>query len=131
VTYAPDFTGNLGLTYSVSSIRTTVEYTGSLTGPKRMPDLYVETFGRDRWSPTFTTHDLKVTKTFRDVNGADGVGVDAYLSVENVFDYTQGTPLVGQNDPFGRQDDKPFDTIYTWGPVLGRTFSVGVRMQMR
>jgi outer membrane receptor for ferrienterochelin and colicins len=131
VAYAPDVTGHLGLTYRIRSIGATLEYTGSLTGPKRMPDLYVEDYGRDRWSPTFTTHDLKVTKTFLGVNGPKGVGLDAYLSVENLFDYTQGTPLVGQNDPFGRADDEVFDTIYTWGPIVGRTFSLGVRVNVR
>jgi outer membrane receptor for ferrienterochelin and colicins len=131
VMYAPDFTGSLGLSYSIRSIGANVEYAGSLTGPKRMPDLYVDDYVRDRWSPTFTTHDLKITKEFLNVNGPAGVGVDAYFSVENLFDYTQGTPLVGQNDPFGRKDNKVFDTIYTWGPIVGRTFSVGVRVHLR
>jgi outer membrane receptor for ferrienterochelin and colicins len=131
VAYAPDFTGRFGLTYSIRSLGATVEYTGSLTGPKRMPDLYVETYGRDRWSPTHATHDLKITKEFLDVNGPAGVGFDVYVSVENLLDYTQGTPLVGQDDPFGRKDDRVFDTIYTWGPIVGRTGSVGVRMTVR
>ncbi|WP_258096171.1 TonB-dependent receptor [Salinibacter sp. 10B] len=131
VTYAPDYMGNVGLSYNINAIGATVEYTGSLTGPKRMPDLYVETYGRDRWSPMFTTHDLKLTKEFLGVNGPSGVGVDAYLTVENLFDYTQGSPLVGQDDPFGRQDDTVFDTIYTWGPMVGRTVSLGVRMTLR
>lgn len=60
------------------------------------------------------------------------MGVDAYLSVENLFDYTQGSPLVDASAPFDRDNDgKPFDTIYTWGPVVGRTVSVGVRVNVR
>jgi outer membrane receptor for ferrienterochelin and colicins len=131
VTYAPEYTGSLGVTYHVHGPEIDVEYSAGLTGPKRMPDLYVEAYGRDRWSPAFTTHDLKLTKGFLDVNGPAGVGFDAYLTVENLFDYTQGSPLVGQYDPFGRKDDKAFDTIYTWGPIVGRTVSLGVRLTVR
>ena len=127
VTYAPDYMGSVGATYTLPSIGATVEYTGRLTGPKRMPDYYVEEFGRDRWSPPHATHDLKVTKAFLGVNGPMGVGFEAYLAAENLFDYTQGSPLVDAGRPFG----SAFDTIYTWGPIVGRTFSVGVRMNVR
>ncbi|WP_199774241.1 TonB-dependent receptor [Salinibacter altiplanensis] len=132
MTYAPDFTGSVGATYAFRAIGTEVEYAGRLTGPKRMPDYYVERFGRDRWSPTHTTHDLKVTTEFLDVNGPTGMGVEAYVSVENLLDYTQGSPLVDASAPFDRDDNgKPFDTIYTWGPIVGRTVSVGMRVNVR
>jgi len=104
-----------------------VAYGARLVGPKRMPDGYVEEFGRARRSPTYTVHNLKVTKEFSSVNGPRGVGVEAYLSVENLFNYTQGSPLVDAAHPFSDR----FDTIYTWGPIVGRTFSLGVRMNLR
>ncbi len=127
VTYAPDYTGTLGATYQVRSVGVEVDYTANLVGPKRMPDFYVETFGRDRESPVYTTHDVKLVKAFGDVNSARGVGFDVYLSVENLFDRTQGSPLVDADMPFSPE----FDTIYTWGPIVGRTFSLGVRMNLR
>jgi outer membrane receptor for ferrienterochelin and colicins len=34
---------------------------------------------------------------------------------------------VGAATPFS----PAFDTIYTWGPIVGRTFSLGVRMNLR
>ena len=132
VTYAPDFTGSFGATYTLSPIGVEVEYAGRLTGPKRMPDYYVESFGRDRWSPTHATHDLKIKKEFLDVSGPTGIGVDTYLSVENILNYTQGSPLVDASAPFDRDNDgRPFDTIYTCGPMVGRTVSVGVRVNVR
>ncbi|WP_251963676.1 TonB-dependent receptor [Salinibacter ruber] len=132
VTYAPDFTGSFGATYTLFPIGVEVEYAGRLTGPKRMPDYYVESFGRDRWSPTHATHDLKIKKEFLDVSGPTGIGVDTYLSVENILNYTQGSPLVDASAPFDRDNDgRPFDTIYTWGPMVGRTVSVGVRVNVR
>ena len=127
VTYAPDYTGTLGATYQVRTLGIEVDYTANLVGPKRMPDFYVETFSRDRTSPAYTTHDVKLVKEFGDVNSARGVGFDVYLAAENIFDRTQGSPLVDADRPFSPQ----FDTIYTWGPIVGRTFSLGVRMNLR
>ncbi|WP_138431481.1 TonB-dependent receptor [Fodinibius saliphilus] len=127
LTYAPDFTGSWGLTYWQRSWDLKASYTGNLVGPKRMPDNYVQNFGRDRWSPTYATHDFKVTKEFTNVNSKNGLGIETYISVENIFNYTQGSPLVDANNPFGAE----FDTIYTWGPVIGRTFSIGARLNIR
>ena len=127
VAYAPDYTGSAGLTYQWRAVGLEVDYGANLVGPKRMPDSYVEDFGRARWSPAHATHDLKLTKTFTNVNDSRGVGVETYLSVENLFDYTQGSPLVDAANPFSDQ----FDTIYTWGPIVGRTVALGVRLNLR
>jgi outer membrane receptor for ferrienterochelin and colicins len=127
MTYAPDYTGTIGATYQVRALGLEVDYTANLVGPKRMPDFYVEAFGRNQESPTYTTHDVKLVKAFGDVNSARGVGVDVYLAAENLFDRTQGSPLVDADTPFS----STFDTIYTWGPIVGRTFSLGVRMDLR
>lgn len=127
LTYAPDFTGSWGATYKLRNWNMEIGYTGNLVGPKRMPDNYVRNFGRNRWSPTYTKHDLKITKEFTNVNSANGLGIEAYISVENMFDYTQGSPLVDASTPFSPQ----FDTIYTWGPIIGRTLSVGARLNIR
>lgn len=126
LTYAPAYTGNLGVTYRFRW-RLSLDYTANLTGPKRMPDNYVEDYGRDRWSPAHAIHDLKLTKEFTDVNSPQGVGLEAYFSAGNLFDYTQDSPLVGAETPFSPD----FDTIYTWGPVVGRTLALGVRLNLR
>ncbi|HBQ58356.1 MAG TPA: TonB-dependent receptor [Balneolaceae bacterium] len=125
--YAPEFTGVFGATYNIRSLDLSLGYNGNLVGPKRMPDGYVENFGREPWSPSYSTHDLKITKEFTSVNSEDGVGFEVYASAENIFNYTQGSPLVGAGNPFGPN----FDTIYTWGPILGRTFSIGARLNLR
>lgn len=127
LTYAPDYTGSFGATYDVRSLDLSLGYNSNLVGPKRMPNSYVENFERDQWSPAFSTHDLKITKEFADVNSSKGIGFEAYISVENIFDYTQGSPLVDARNPFGPD----FDTIYTWGPIVGRTFSLGARINLR
>lgn len=127
LTYAPDFIGSFGATYDIRSFDLSFGYNGNLTGPKRMPDNYVDDFGREGESPTYSTHDLKITKEFSNVNSSNGIGFEVYGSVENIFNYTQGSPLVDPGDPFGPN----FDTIYTWGPIVGRTFSLGARINLR
>ncbi|SMO54925.1 TonB-dependent receptor [Fodinibius sediminis] len=125
--YAPKYIGAFGASYNIKAVKLSIGYSGSLVGSKRMPDSYVKGFGRDRWSPAYTTHDIKLTREFANVNNARGLGFEAYLSVENLFNYTQGSPLVGADAPFGPQ----FDTIYSWGPMVGRTFAAGMRLNLR
>jgi outer membrane receptor for ferrienterochelin and colicins len=128
LTYAPDFIGSFGATYQSQNLNLEFGYTGNLVGSKRMPDNYVQNFGRDRWSPAYTTHDIKITKEFSNVNNTNnGIGIEAYLSAENIFDFIQGSPLIDASDPFSPQ----FDTIYTWGPIIGRSFALGVRLNIR
>jgi outer membrane receptor for ferrienterochelin and colicins len=127
LTYAPSYIGSWGATYSFNDWNATFSYTGNLVGPKRMPDSYVKDFAHDQWSPVYTTHNLKATKEFSNVNSKNGVGIEAYVSIENLFNYTQGSPFVDAGNPFGPK----FDTIYTWGPILGRTVSVGARLNLR
>ncbi|MDR9419665.1 TonB-dependent receptor plug domain-containing protein [Gracilimonas sp.] len=127
IMYAPKYTGVFGATYTILSLDLSLGYNGSLVGPKRMPDNYAEEFDRSSRSPTYSTHDIKITKEFADVNSDKGVGFEAYLSAENIFNYKQGSPLVGAANPFGPE----FDTIYTWGPIICRTFSIGARLNLR
>ncbi|WP_234571566.1 TonB-dependent receptor [Rhodohalobacter sp. 614A] len=126
--YAPDYLGTFGATYDIRSLDgLSFGYNGNLVGPKRMPNNYVEDFGLDEWSPAYSTHDLKITKEFTNVNSPNGIGFEVYVSAENIFDFKQDSPLVDPQDPFGPN----FDTIYTWGPIVGRTFSLGARLNLR
>ena len=127
LTYAPEYTGVFGASYTIRPLDISIGYNGNLVGSKRMPVNYSEDFGRDAWSPAYSTHDLKITKEFSSVNSSSGIGFESYISAENIFNYTQGSPLVDAGNPFGPD----FDTIYTWGPILGRTFSVGLRLNFR
>jgi len=127
IAYAPDFLGNFGLSYELRDIEASINYSGSLVGSKRMPDNYVNDFGRNRQSPVFATHDIKITKEFSSVNDPSGIGIEAFLSAENIFNFTQQSPLVDASTPFS----DTFDTIYTWGPVVGRTITLGARLNLR
>lgn len=49
---------------------------------------------------------------------------EAYIGVENIFDFTQSNPIIDPQNPFGQY----FDTSYIWGPTTGRNFYLGFRL---
>ena len=76
-------------------------------------------------SPSYITMDLRVAKEFSD-------NLNAYIGVNNLFDYTQAgegqSPLfwvAGERDEVGLQSDG-FDVTYIHGPLRGREFYAGI-----
>ncbi len=49
---------------------------------------------------------------------------EAYVGVENIFDFTQSNPIIDPQNPTSQY----FDTSYIWGPTTGRTFYLGFRL---
>ncbi len=113
-TFAPRFRGVWTVSKGVGE-RLTLDWTGSLTGPMRLP-AYEEPHTRPTRSGSYAVHNLQATLTLpRDV--------ELRVSVKNVGDFRQGSPLVAPGDPFG----EAFDTNYVWGPIVGRRIVVGAR----
>lgn len=50
-------------------------------------------------------------------------GLELWVALRNVFDYTQPAPLIGAEDPFA----EAFDASYIYGPLQGRNGVIGVR----
>lgn len=113
--FAPTFTGTAGLTYTHPGPNVVLDYTGTLTGPMRLPE-YAAPFQRPTRSRTYSAHNVQATWK------RDG-GIQIYGAVKNVFNFTQGSPLVDPGNPFGEN----FDTAYVWGPIQGRRFVLGAR----
>ncbi len=113
--FSADFMGTWSASYTLGDA-VTVDYTGSLTGPMRLPE-YDAPFQRDTESPTYTIHSVQA-------NVAVKPGFELYGGVKNIFDYTQVSPLIDPTDPFGDN----FDTAYVYGPMQGRRFIVGMLM---
>ena len=89
----------------------------------KLPE-YKEPFQRPRYSPTFSIHNLQVTKEF---SLSKGDIIQTYMSFENIFDYTQPTPLIDPHNPFGDH----FDTAYVYGPIYGGHIGFGIRYTLR
>ena len=78
--FAPNVRGVLSATYNVRSLPMRIDYTGSITGPMRLP-AYAAPFTRAVRSPTYSTHNVQTS--WRIENGAE-----FYLSVKNVSSTT-------------------------------------------
>jgi len=115
VTFAPDFKGVFSLSYKAPR-GVTLDYTGTVVGPMEMPE-YDPPFERRKRSPVYSIHNLQANLDL-------GEGRQLYASVKNLFDWTQGSPLVDPGNPFGDN----FDTAYVYGPVYGRQFMMGFRV---
>lgn len=119
--FAPEFQGVVNATYSFRA-NWSLDYTMNLTGPMHLPE-YEAPFARPTTSPTFSIHNLKLSK---ELPGPGNYDIDAYISVENLFDYTQAAPLIDPTNPFGPN----FDTAYVYGPISGRAFGFGIRVTL-
>lgn len=113
--FAPGVRGVLSATYNARRVPVRLDYTGSITGPMRLP-AYDEPFARAERSPTYTLHNVQAS-------WRTGAGAEIYASVKNVLDYVQPSALVDPGDPFG----DAFDTAYVYGPLRGRHLMVGFR----
>ncbi len=120
--FAPDFQGVANATYRFPP-GFALDYTMNLTGPMKLPE-YEPPFERAPTSPTFSIHNVQLTKDF---DLSSGGLAQTYLSVENLFGYTQAAPLVDPANPFGDN----FDTAYVYGPIHGRCIGLGVRLMIR
>ncbi|MDQ1089538.1 TonB-dependent receptor [Siphonobacter sp. SORGH_AS_1065] len=71
------------------------------------------------YAPAFSNLNAQVTKNFRTWA--------LYVGGENLANFTQKNPIIGANDPFG----KNFDASMVWGPVIGRMIYAGFRYKIQ
>ena len=84
-------------------------------GPSRVPSQGdIEEF----WSDRFNHLDGQVTRRFKKF--------DWYIGVENALNYMQPNPIRGVENPFSDN----FDAGMIWGPVMGRKWFTGIRLNM-
>ena len=116
--FAPSFTGVFSLSYNWDIINTSIDWTAKVTGPMSLP-IFPYPFERAEESPWFSQHHLQIKKVFSE-------SLTAFMGVKNVFNYTQESPLVDWQNPFG--DD--FDTSYAYGPLQSRRFLFGLSVKL-
>ena len=113
--FAPRVRAVFSATYAMRSLPLTLDYTGSVTGPMRLPS-YDEPFARPERSPAWSMHGVQAGWSL-------GGDASVQLAVKNALDFTQPSPLVDPANPFG----DAFDTAYVYGPMRGRHIMFGVR----
>lgn len=113
--FAADYRGVWSLSWEAHP-GFSIDYGGTLTGPMRLPRFEGE-FARPTRNDPYTTHDLQLT-------WSPTLGQQVTFGVQNLTDFTQGSPLIDPARPFG----DAFDTSYVYGPIVGRRLNLGLRL---
>ncbi|RAJ99915.1 TonB-dependent receptor-like protein [Larkinella arboricola] len=102
------------------------DFTVQWNGPRRIPYLregYEHTSYQNmprENAPGFYNINAQVSKSFR--------LWEIYLGGENLGNFRQSNPIVGANDPFGRDFDA---AARVWGPITGRMIYAGFRYKLK
>jgi len=140
--FTEKFTGVWNVGYTIKNLGLTIDYTGNLYGPMRLP-LLSEHDPRKEYSPWWSIQNIQLTKTFKK-------GFEIYGGVKNLLNWTpnKGNPFIiaRSNDPFDRNvqfdangqaivtPDNPygltFDPSYVYGPNQGIRGFLGIRYNL-
>lgn len=133
------FTGTWNVSYTFRNLDLSVDYTGNLYGPMRLP-LLGDLDPRQPFSPTWSIQNIQFT--WKGLHG-----FEVYGGIKNLLDWTpnRGNPFIiaRSHDPFDRNvqfdnqgnvvatDDNPFaltfDPSYVYGPNQGIRGFFGLR----
>jgi outer membrane receptor for ferrienterochelin and colicin len=97
------------------------DLTAQFNGGGRMPTPAKDINGVPLWNDTFKPFTIlngQITKFFRNWS--------VYVGGENLLNFTQKNPIIGANDPFG----KDFDATMVYGPTQGAKFYLGARFNI-
>jgi outer membrane receptor for ferrienterochelin and colicins len=137
--FTEKFTGVWTIGYTFSRIGLSLDYTGNVYSPMRLPLLSAND-PRSEYSPWWSIQNLQVTKKIRP-------HIEVYGGIKNLLDWTpnRGNPFIiaRANDPFDKNvqfdsngkavatPDNPygltFDPSYVYAPNQGRRFFLGAR----
>ncbi|TVR78925.1 MAG: TonB-dependent receptor [Chitinophagaceae bacterium] len=119
-TFVPKHQGLFNLSYSTAFDRWQFDFTTKLNGSMRLPDWDEESdvAAYQNYSPVFTTFNSQITHRLRKL--------DIYVGAENIGNFKQKDPVIGYEEPFG----KDFDATQVWGPVFGAKIYAGIRLTL-
>ncbi len=133
------FTGTWGITYKIQPLNLTIDYTGNLYGPMKLPVLGPND-PRKKDSPWWSIQNIQFT--YKNKNN-----IEVYGGIKNLLDWTpnKGNPFLisRAEDPFDKNvqfdqngevlitPDNPyglsFDSTYIYGPNQGIRGFLGIR----
>lgn len=107
----------LNIQYATKFRRWVFDATAQLNGPARIPT-QTGNLADDRYSPRYPMFFAQVSRK---------VGkFDIYAGCENIADYRQHDPILNADKPFSTG----FNSMNVWGPLMGRKFYVGLRLNI-
>ncbi len=115
IQFTPVFSGNFSLQYKWNNMDLSLTYTGNVMGPEHLPK-FQPPYNRQEQSKWYTIQNLKVAKGLNH-------NLTIYGGVKNLLNWTQPSPLIDPENPFGEN----FDTIYAYGPLQPRRFYMGLK----
>ncbi len=98
------------------------DYTLNWQGSKRIPYTLsnpVQYQLADK-SPAFFMMNAQISKVWKNL-------LEVYVGAENLTGYMQEDPILASDQPFGPY----FDSSLIWGPIMGRSFYIGVRFKIK
>lgn len=116
--FTPSFSGVYAISYKINKFNTNIDITGRITGPMHLPE-FPEPYKRPVVSDWYNLSNIQITKVVSNK-------WEIYGGVKNLFSYTQPSPLIAPENPFGPD----FDTAYIYGPLQGRRFLLGLRIKL-
>jgi len=120
----PDFTGTWTISYTFPKSDITLDYTGNVTGPMRLP-VVLDDY-RPEYSPWFSIQNIQLTKRFKN-------GVEIYGGLKNLLHFIPDDPILRPFDPFDKHIDVnnpngyTFDPTYNFAPMQGIRGFIGMR----
>lgn len=137
------FTGVWNVGYTIGTTGLSIDYTGNIYSPMRLP-LLSDTDPRSEYSPWWSIQNMQLTKKLRS-------NIEIYGGVKNLLDWTpnRGNPFIiaRSNDPFdkdvqfdgngqavatpGNPYALTFDPAYVYGPNQGRRAFLGIRWTLK
>ncbi|PLK45304.1 TonB-dependent receptor [Emticicia sp. TH156] len=115
----PNFTGNYSLSYAFEKAQLTVDLTGNLYSPMRLP--VVREYGdtRPEYSPWFGLHNIQLTKRLKN-------GLQLYGGLKNFTNFIPQHPIFRADAPFSEQ----FDPSYNYAPMQRIRGFIGARLNV-
>ncbi len=120
-TLTSKYKGLVTLSYKTPLALWQFDATLQLNGGGRNPEPYQLADGSPSWDRRFRSYEqvsAQITRWFRHWS--------IYVGGENLTGFKQKTPIYGAGNPWG----KDFEPTLVWGPVEGRMFYAGVRVEI-
>ncbi|QHT67968.1 TonB-dependent receptor [Rhodocytophaga rosea] len=114
--FTPRLSGTFVVGYQFKKANISVDYTGRVMGPQRLPVFE----NRPTQSPWYSIQNVQITKEWKKA-------FQLYGGIKNIWNFTQDSPLINWQTPF----DPSFDTAYAWGPLQTRRLYLGMRWNIR
>ncbi|MBE6181826.1 MAG: TonB-dependent receptor [Rikenellaceae bacterium] len=107
----------LNIQYATKFRRWVFDATAQLNGPSRIPT-QTGNLADDSYSPRYPMFFAQVTRKIGKF--------DLYVGCENIGDYRQHDPILGADNPYSTT----FNSMNVWGPLMGRKFYIGLRLNI-